>query len=55
MNKIDLLGRVFVLAGLLFAAYLLRRNVGVDPYYSRTDGWETTARVRRKDAPPSIV
>ena len=44
-----------LLAAAAGLGYFVYKNAKVDPQFSRTDGWEQTARTRRQDYPPSAV
>ena len=45
--------RLLVLLVLILVARAIYKNAKVDPHYTRLDGWESTARNRRTDIPPS--
>jgi hypothetical protein len=49
------MGKLIFLAIVGYIALQVYKNAQVDQHYTRTDGWEQTARTRRTDFPPPAV
>jgi hypothetical protein len=47
--------KLLFLAAVAIIGYMLYQNSKVDPQFSRTDGWESTARNRRPNMPSPAV